>query len=107
VDAIQIYGPMLPGMYDERVGWTYTGSWVQGTTNGPYLRTYTYSKLANDSATFSFYGDQVTLYYTQYTNRGIMNVYIDDMVTPVATSMRTGAGLAANWTVPADARCAT
>ena len=92
VDAIQIYGPVLPGMYDDRhAGWTYTGSWTQLTTTGPYLGTYTYSKLANDSATLSFYGDQVTLYYTQYTNRGIMNVYIDDMVTPVATINANGA----------------
>ncbi|HET9913909.1 MAG TPA: hypothetical protein VFQ13_18590, partial [Anaerolineales bacterium] len=91
VDAIQIYGPMLPGMYDERTGWTYTGSWAQGTTNGPYLGTFTYSQAANDFATFSFYGDQVTLYYTQYTNRGQFAIYIDDMNNPVATIDANGA----------------
>jgi YHS domain-containing protein len=78
-------------LYDDRDGkWTYTGSWQQTNTSGPYQDTFTYSATVGNSATFTFTGNRFTLYYLQYTNRGTMSIYIDNLTTPVATLNQNG-----------------
>jgi hypothetical protein len=76
--------PSTTGTFDDRdAGWNYTGNWTQLNTSGPYAGTFTYSSTAGNFATFAFTGSKITLYYLQYTNRGIANIYIDDFTTPV------------------------
>jgi hypothetical protein len=83
VDAIQIHNPLPPAKYDDRhSGWNYAGSWTQLSSGDAYLSTFTYSAAANNSAMFTFEGKKFTLYYLQYTNRGVANIYIDDFTTP-------------------------
>jgi hypothetical protein len=102
VDAIQIYNPLLPGKYDDRdTGLTYTGNWTQMSSPDSYLTTFTYSSAANNSVMFSFEGKKFTLYYLQYTNRGVTNIYIDDFTTPVASLNMNGSLVwQKSWTSP-------
>jgi hypothetical protein len=49
----------------------------------------------------TFEGIKFTLYYLQYTNRGVMNIYIDNFVTPVATLNMNGSLVwQQTWTSP-------
>lgn len=60
---------------------TYTGAgWTASTTStGPYKRTYKYSNVDNETASFSFTGTGVIWIGTKNTNHGYVKVYIDDV----------------------------
>ncbi|HMB21465.1 MAG TPA: hypothetical protein VKP08_01475, partial [Anaerolineales bacterium] len=87
VDALEVkeYAAPGPDKYDDvHEGWTYTG-FTATTTTGPYLGTMHYSKVVGSEAEFTFNGSQITLTYSMYSNRGKVEVYIDDNPDPVDT----------------------
>src|SRR6266487_2464128 len=78
VDAITITGPVGPGTYDDTdAAWSYTGNWVGASQTGPYNNTDHYINIQNASAAITFTGTQFTVYFTKYSNRGNMDVWID------------------------------
>ena len=80
IDAIQIFAPLTPGKYDDtHNNWSYNGNWAAATLSGPYNNTLHYSSTINDYATLEFEGSKVILTYTSYNNRGLMDVYIDNV----------------------------
>ncbi|HMB21466.1 MAG TPA: hypothetical protein VKP08_01480, partial [Anaerolineales bacterium] len=90
VDALEVktYAPPPPqgvGKYDDaNKAWTYNG-FAATTTTGPYKGTMHYSKVVGSTAEFTFTGSQITLWYSKYSNRGTLAVYIDDSPDPVVT----------------------
>jgi len=84
IDAIQILAPLPPGKYDDTHSrWFYNGNWAAYSGGGPYINTLHYSATINDYATLSFQGNQFILTYTGHTNRGQVEVYVDNV--PVGT----------------------
>ncbi len=82
VDAIEILQvtPLGPGTYDDtHSNWGYNGNWTPLTTNGPYNGTLHYSTTLNNSATLVFEGARFTLTYTGNSNRGQMDIYVDNV----------------------------
>jgi hypothetical protein len=70
--------PVGVGTYDDtNAAIHYTGSWNLFTATGPYNGTLHYSSAAGQSASFTFSGHGVTLLYTGYTNRGVLDIAID------------------------------
>jgi hypothetical protein len=69
---------------------SYSGTWARYNAVGPYAGTLTYSTAVNSSATFRFEGSKFTLYYTQFIDRGVMKIYVDNATTPVATLNQNG-----------------
>ena len=79
-DVLRAQMQKVPGTYfdDRDPRFVYTGTWAQTSEAGNYASTATYSNTAaTKDATFTFTGDQFVFYYTGYTNRGVMNIYID------------------------------
>src|SRR5512138_3543018 len=73
------------GKFDDgHGGWTYDG-FTATTTTGPYLGTMHYSKVVGSEAAFPIDGSQITLWYSKYSNRGTLEVYVDDGPTPIVT----------------------
>src|SRR5512138_1558857 len=88
------------GKYDDvHAGWTYSG-FIATTTTGPYNGTLHVSKAVGGTAEFTFTGSQVTLWYSKYSNRGTLEVYLDDGPDPIATIDQYGATRVwqASWT---------
>jgi hypothetical protein len=70
--------PPGAGKYDgTHSGWNYSTGWSHYTTSGPYNDTLTYSTTVGSEAVFAMTGTQFTLTYTQYTNRGVVDIYVD------------------------------
>ena len=63
---------------DSRFG--YVGNWAMLNTTGPYANTLNYSSSIGDYVTFTMSGSSFVLYYTQYTNRGNIEVYVDNVL---------------------------
>ena len=69
------------GTYDGNNSWFgRVGNWALLTTSGPYANTLNYSSSIGDYATFTMNGSSFVLYYTQYTNRGNIEVYVDNVL---------------------------
>ena len=69
------------GTYDDSSSiLTYTGSWSVYAGSGPKSDTLHYSTSVGDYVSMGFEGQKLVLYYTQSTNRGIMDVYIDNIL---------------------------
>jgi len=66
------------GTYDDtNSNWQYGGTWVQYNGSGPINDTVHYSYSVGDTASFRFNGTQFILTYTQASNRGNIDVYVD------------------------------
>jgi hypothetical protein len=81
-DSVTISPPAQsvgPGKYDDtHIDWTYSGNWTALTASGPYNDTLHYSTTINDEAILDFVGTQFILTYTGNSNRGNVDVYVDD-----------------------------
>ncbi|MFZ5818725.1 MAG: M4 family metallopeptidase, partial [Chloroflexota bacterium] len=78
IDAIQVFGPVGPGTYDDTdSAWVYSGTWTAYSGSGPYNSTLHYTSTVGDYAEITFTGTKVTLTYTQNPNRGLIKVYMD------------------------------
>jgi len=80
-----------PGIYDDTSSnWVYTGAWTASTPGPAYGSTLHYTMTPADTASFTFSGTDFTLYYTQYTNRGYIQIFMDGSVTPLTTINANG-----------------
>ncbi|MBN2115730.1 MAG: hypothetical protein JW730_04125 [Anaerolineales bacterium] len=88
IDGIEVkmYAPPPTATkYDDADGgWTYSG-FTATTSTGPYLDTFRYSTAVGSTAEFDFTGSRITIIYSENSNRGDLEVYIDGNPTPVAT----------------------
>jgi len=86
IDAIRIFAT-----YDDAAsGWVYTGAWTASTPGPAYGSTLHYTTTPGDTASFAFSGTGFTFYYTQYPNRGNIQVFMDGSVTPLVTINASG-----------------
>jgi hypothetical protein len=68
------------GKYDDTdTDWVYNGNWIAHTANGPYNGTLHYSTVVNDFAALAFEGNQFILTYTDFSNRGNLDVFVDNI----------------------------
>jgi len=80
------------GIYDDtNSNWVYSGTWTASTPGPAYNSTLDYTMTPGDSASFTFSGTNFTLYYTQYSNRGSIQVFMDGSLTPLTTINASGA----------------
>jgi hypothetical protein len=100
--------PLAAGMHDDPdpniiyIG----GLWSNSTSTGPYNNTQhmvtatSAAMAAKNQVVFSFTGHSFTLYYTKSTNRGKVDIYVDD--TKVTTLNMYGSPTAwqKTWTTP-------
>ena len=81
-----------PGIYDDTdPNWVYSGTWTASTPGPAYNSSLHYTMTPGDTASFTFSGTDFTLYYTQYTNRGNIQVFMDGSLTPLTTINANGA----------------
>jgi len=81
IDAVRIIGTAAvlgSGMHDDAdPAWFYSVPWQTYSGTGPSAGTLHYSLMPGETAQVSFSGTQFTLMYTQLSDRGQMDVYVD------------------------------
>ena len=104
IDAIEIktYEPPPPppgtGKYnDTDAGWNYSSGWMTWSGSGPYNDDIHYSSTAGNMAEFTFEGSQFILVYTGYTNRGTVDVYVDDVLQGTLNQYSASRAWQAEW----------
>jgi hypothetical protein len=101
VDAITILGSVGPGTYDDtHVAWSYLGNWTAVGQTGPYSSTDHYTNMQGASAAITFIGTQFTVYFTQYTNRGDVEVWIDGQQRYSFSELGSAVAWQQSWTLP-------
>jgi hypothetical protein len=66
------------GTYDDtKPAFAYLGTWLNFSGTGPYNNTLHYTQTAGNTASFSFNGTSFKLFYTEGTDRGNIDVWID------------------------------
>ncbi len=89
--------PQGVGIYDDTdPNWTYTGSWSQATTTGPYNGTDKYTNNGIATASFTFSGIGFTLKYVKASNRGNIEVWVDGTKVDTINAYST----ALTWQAP-------
>jgi hypothetical protein len=81
VDAIEVLDVRVGGgRYDDTYSnWAYNGVWYDYSASGPYNNTLHYSLTVGNYAEFTFEGTQFMLLYTGHTNRGVLDIYVDNV----------------------------
>jgi hypothetical protein len=79
------------GKYDAGEALLFTSNWYTYHGAGPYADSLHFSISPKESAQFSFVGEQFTLYYTQLSDRGVLDVYIDGVKVASVDESGTGA----------------
>jgi hypothetical protein len=72
---------LTEGTYDDtdsKIG--YTGNWTLYSSTTAYNGGSRYSQTIGDTVTFEFFGTQLSLLYTGYSNRGDMTIKVDNVV---------------------------
>jgi CSLREA domain-containing protein len=101
IDAIQIIGPVGAGTHDDaHPAWSYTGNWTAHSGSGPYANTLHYTNLVGSSAEITFTGEQFTLTYTQYPNRGSVEIYVDETLAGTLNEYGPSLAWQQTWTSP-------
>jgi hypothetical protein len=101
IDAITIIAPVGPGTYDDaNAAWSYSGNWTAYNGGGPMNNTMHYTNAQNASASLLFSGTQFEVFFTQYPNRGNVEVWIDGTLRH--TFSENGGTLVwqSSWTLP-------
>jgi hypothetical protein len=90
IDAIEVFPtPLGTGIYDERQsGLVYSGNWLAGSQEGPYNGTITYTDDLNARASMLFNGTAFRLWFTRFSNRGNLAIYVDGVL--VASQSASG-----------------
>ncbi len=92
---------MPVGMYDDtNPAWQYTGNWYSWVGSGPYGGSMRYSATLGDSAQFSFNGQQFILTYSEAYNRGVADVYVDNIKIGSIDQYNTIVVVPKTWTSP-------
>ncbi|MBI9044371.1 MAG: peptidoglycan DD-metalloendopeptidase family protein [Anaerolineaceae bacterium] len=82
------------GKYDDtHSAITYSGTWIEDNTSGPYNDTLHFSGQGGNVALMTFFGGQVQLTYSSDPTRGIIEIYLDDNL--IETLNQQGESL--NW----------
>lgn len=84
LDAVVVVenDPLVAGKYENNdPNLTYTGLWTDATASSASGGSVRYSTTVGNSVALRFAGNQVSLIYTGYPNRGVMGVYIDGQFT--------------------------
>jgi len=72
--------PVGAGTYDDTDSyWVYSGAWTAYTGSGPANNTMHYTSTAGDSAELLFNGTKFTLTFTKNSNRGSIDIYVDNV----------------------------
>ena len=86
IDAFEVSNPdpdapLGQGYFEDSDNhFKYTGNWTAWSGNGPSGGGNHYSATVGDSVSVSFTGTYITLLYTLvYSNRGVADIYIDDV----------------------------
>jgi uncharacterized repeat protein (TIGR02543 family) len=94
IDAIKVIGTaniLTAGTYDEASGGViFTTNWYTYAGAGPYTDSLHFSITRQETAQFSFTGEQFGLIYTQLSDRGKADVYVDGV--KVVTLDESGPG---------------
>jgi hypothetical protein len=91
IDQIQIVGPVGAGVYDDtHAAWQYSGSWSLYNAGGPANNTMHYTGAVGSYAELTFSGTRFIVMMQRNTNRGLIEVYIDDSPTPLDTINANG-----------------
>ncbi len=101
IDAIDIlqYQPPDTGKYDDmNADWNYTSFSLASSLSGPYAGTLHYSSLEGATAEFTFQGSQIILTYSKYSNRGNLEVYIDDVLVDTINQYNATRVWLSEWT---------
>ena len=78
IDAIQVFAHVPAGIYDNaNINWLYSGTWAPYSGGGPYAGTLYYTNTPGSSAELLFTGARFTFTFTRYSNRGLIDVYVD------------------------------
>jgi YD repeat-containing protein len=71
---------LTAGTYDDTdAAWIYSGDWATYNGTGPYADTLHYSTTVGNSAEVYFTGEQFSLTYTALADRGVVDVYVDNV----------------------------
>jgi hypothetical protein len=74
-----------PGTYDDtHAAWQYSSGWTAWTGTGPADQTMHYTSIPGSAAELTFNGARFTLKLQRNTNRGQIEVYLDDAPNPVS-----------------------
>jgi hypothetical protein len=94
LDAIQIFGVPVAvgaGTYDDaHAAWSYGGAWTAYTGSGPANNTMHLTDMMGNSAELLFNGTRFILTFAKYSNRGLIDVYVDGRkITTLNTNSST------------------
>ncbi len=92
---------LTEGTYDDtepRIA--YSGSWTIYSYPGTYDGGSRYSEGIGDTATFEFFGTQLSLLYTGLTNRGNVTVQIDSQIVGTVNQYTSGVTTQNRWDSP-------
>ena len=94
--------PVEAGTYDDPgPDFAYSGAWLTSSFSGPYLNTLHYTNTIGASATFTFDGNKFTLITTSASNRGQMDIYVDDVKITTLNLYGAATIWQKTWTSPA------
>ena len=65
---------------DANPGFTYSGSWLNYSGTGPNNNTLHYTQIVGNTASFSFNGTGFKLFYTEGSDRGNIEVWVDGLL---------------------------
>jgi hypothetical protein len=72
--------PVGSGTYDDaNANFVYSSAWTAWSGSGPYLNTHHFTNSPGASTTFLFTGTRFNLTYTAYSNRGNLDIFVDDV----------------------------
>jgi hypothetical protein len=102
VDAVRIQTyqpPVTSGIYDDaHAAWNYYGSFVAFASLAAYQSGIHYSTTVGNYAEINFSGSQISLLYTGNTNRGKVDVYLDDTKIGTINQATASAVFQKKWT---------
>ena len=103
-DSVTVSAPAAavgPGKVDDTdLSWTYTGNWSTYTGPGPYNNTIHFSGTIGSYAELDFQGNQFKLNYTGFTDRGVLDVYVDNVKVGTLNEYNSSLAWQSTWTSP-------
>ena len=101
IDAIQVLSAGAPGagIYDDTdPNWIYSPNWKTLSYPDFYGGSIHYSEAADEWATFTFQGSSFDLIYTITSDRGELDVFVDDVFVATINAYNPGWAPQTRWT---------
>jgi hypothetical protein len=93
--------PVGAGTYDDaHDAWNYTGNWTAWTGNGPTNNTEHFTGTPGSAAELAFTGTRFTATFTKYTNRGLIDVYVDGNKVGTINAYSATLEMRSTWSSP-------